>query len=359
MTLFVLILLSSHINKIRQAKKGGKNVKKIALLSLILFIIVIIILPAFIVRGCNFTSPSGFPLKKQENSPLKKGQPKKNIPTEQEQIVIRVYRTDLKKVVEMDLEEYLKGVVAAEMPVSFDLEALKAQAIAARTYSLKRMKNSRQDSHLSTNFESAQDWASEARLKEKWGEANYFYYWNKISQAVEQTRGLVLTYQGSLINAYYHSTCGGKTEDGETVFKHFLPYLKPIRCYTCNHSPRFREQKDFPIAQVKSVLGLDSQQQLNLKVLERTIGGRVKTIQVGGKEVSGLDFRKLLGLRSTRFSWQAQGDQISFITIGNGHGVGMCQYGADGLAKQGKDFQQILRYYYQGVEIQPYRDIKN
>ena len=332
--------------------------KRIALLLLILFIIVVIILPTLIVRGCNFTSPSAFPLKKQENLFLEKGQPKKTVPTGQEKIIIKVYRTDLKKVVEMDLEEYLKGVVAAEMPVSFDLEALKAQAVAARTYSLKRMENSKQDSHLSTSFESAQDWASESRLKEKWGESNYFYYWNKISQAVEQTQGLVLTYQGKLINAYYHSTCGGRTEDGETVFKQSLPYLRPIKCYTCNHSPRFREQKDFTVSQVKTVLGLDSDRQLNLKVLEQTTGGRVKTIEAGGKEINGLDFRKLLGLRSTRFSWQVQGNQISFITIGNGHGVGMCQYGADGLAKQGKDFQQILRYYYQGVEIQSYKDVR-
>lgn len=330
--------------------------KRLALASLILFIIVIIVLPAFIVRGCNFKSSPSFPKKIKKNVPLEKLQPSKDLPGGKEKIIIKVYRTDLQKVVEMDLEEYLKGVVAAEMPVSFGIEALKAQAVAARTYALKRMEGS--EKHLSTNFEASQDWASEVRLKEKWGEANYFYYWNKISQAVEETHGLVLTYQGKLINAYYHSTCGGKTEAGEEVFKNSFAYLKPVKCYTDQHSPRWKEQKQFSLNQVKTAWGIDENKGLNLEILDSTEGGRIKTIRVGDKEVSGLDFRKKLGLRSTRFGWEVRGNQIYITTIGNGHGVGMCQYGASGLANKGRDFKQILKYYYSGVEIENYSKIE-
>lgn len=329
--------------------------KRLTVLTLFLFLIIVIILPAFIARGCDFRTPASFPGNLASDSVKEKKQAPKALP--EKDIIIKVYRSDLKQIVEMNLEDYVKGVVSAEMPVSFELSALKAQAIAARTYVLKRIEDGK--GSVSTDFNLAQDWASKERLKEKWGEGNYLAYWQKISQAVEETGGLVLTYQGKLINAYYHSTCGGKTESGEEVFKHSLPYLKSVSCSWDTRSPRYQEQKEFDVAQLKQLLGVPQNKQLNLKVLATTKGKRIKTINVGNKAMEAIDFRKILGLRSTRFSWMVKGKKIYFTTIGNGHGVGLCQYGADGLAKQGKSCQEILEYYYSGVKIRDYTTKNN
>lgn len=328
--------------------------KRLTAALLLVFVLVIIILPAFIVRGCDFRSSSSFSKKNMPATKEKKN--KKEIVQEIKPLVISIYRADLKQIVKMDLEDYVKGVVAAEMPVKFDLEALKTQAVAARTFALKRTALGKKP--LSTDFNVAQDWNSTQQLKEKWGEENYRPYWQKISQAVDETRGQVLTYHGQLIDAYYHSTCGGKTEDGSEVFNKDLPYLKPIKCYFDTHSLRYKEEKTITIDEVKRLLGIARDKSLNLKVVDRTKGNRVRTIMVAGKPMEALAFRRALGLRSTRFTWQVDDTWITFTTIGNGHGVGLCQYGADGLAKLGKKYQEILKYYYSGVDIIAYNKLK-
>lgn len=331
---------------------------KLTLSFLALFLILVIVLPTFIVRGCDFRSSPLFSWKKENTSfgtPLKTSE-KRIAPGKVKKRMIKVYRTDLQKTVVMELEEYIKGVVAAEMPVKFQIEALKAQAVAARTFALKRASSGK--ASLSTDFNVAQDWISSEKLKEKWGEENYLAYSQKISQAVEETRGLVLIYKGKLINAYYHSTCGGKTEAGEEIFQHALPYLQPVSCQYDQHSLRYRGEKSFSLVEVKKILGVKEKKQLNLQIIAHTKGGRIKKLRAGGKIFEGAEVRKLLGLRSTRFSWQLEGDKINFLTIGNGHGVGMCQYGADGLAKQGKNFVQILQYYYSGVKITDYSKLE-
>ncbi|MBO8168501.1 MAG: stage II sporulation protein D [Thermoanaerobacteraceae bacterium] len=277
---------------------------------------------------------------------------------------IRVKMHDTGKVMVMPLEEYLVGVVAGEMPAHFHMEALKAQAIAARTYTLNKLKRTTKDTHypeadVCTDPAHCQAWISRADMKRKWGIINYWKYYSKVVRAVKETEGLVITYHGRLIEPVYHSTSGGRTEAAAEVWQYDFPYLQSVKSEWDKQSPYYRNTQTFTLQEVDRKLGTN----LNalpaatlgknslLKVLERTVSGRVKTIQVGRKKFTGSELRRRLGLSSTYIDWQVTGDKIIFFTRGYGHGVGLSQYGANGMAKAGKNFKDILTYYYRGVSI--------
>lgn len=272
----------------------------------------------------------------------------------------------------MPLEDYLVGVVAAEMPANFHLEALKAQAVAARTYALKKMElagqknghNPHPDADVCTDPSHCQGWLSARELKERWGLLGYLKLSNKIETAVKETEGLVVTYNGRLIDPVYHSTSGGRTENSEDVWNFKIPYLRSVDSPWEKGSPRYYARFTFSLGQIDQLLGTNlravpvstlAQKNNNyLKVLAYSSSGRVKLIKVGDKVFKGTDFRRLLGLNSTTFSWQVEGDKITFTTRGYGHGVGLSQYGANGMAWQGKNYKDILTYYYTGVKIVKY-----
>ncbi len=284
-------------------------------------------------------------------------------------ITVRLYLKDEKKIIPLELEEYIKGVVAAEMPAEFHLEALKAQAVAARTVTIKRLKQfggpgyqAVQGADLSDDINDSQAWLGKKDVLKKWGLFNYYAYWRKISRAVEETSGLIITFEGKPIDAVYHSTSGPKTENSEDVWGVFQTYLRSVQCPFDKHSPRYFQEMTFSFTELQSRLGVDTDfpflSNSFIRIINYTASGRVKNIWIGGRVYQGKEIRSLLGLNSTLFTCEVStNNKVVFKTIGYGHGVGLCQYGADGLGKLGKEYQDIIRYYYQGVKIQklPFR----
>ena len=267
----------------------------------------------------------------------------------------------------MALEDYLIGVVAAEVPALFEPEALKAQAVAARTYTVRAMRKyggtgcaEHPEADLSTDPRRGQAWESQAQLRRKWGFWSYFRLWRRIARAVEETQGEILTYEGQPIAAVYSSTCGGRTENSEDVWGTYVPYLRSVPCSWDRESPRYSEKLVISRAELEERLGVKlaavpavaAPGREPLAILATTSSGRVREAMVGGKRFSGLELREKLGLRSTRFTWRWTGDGVEFHTVGNGHGVGLCQYGANGLAKLGRSYKEILAYYYPGTTLQ-------
>lgn len=285
---------------------------------------------------------------------------------------LKVYVADKGTVEEMELETYVCGVVAAEMPASFHPEALKAQAVVARTYALQKAGpgggcQSHPGAALCTENTCCQAWVDEQAAREKWPSEEADLYLERIQEAVDATRGQVLTSEGELISAVYHSTCGGKTEAGAELWSEkagagVYPYLQSVDCPYCQGSPYHHLELEMDLAAYAAALR-DEKEALPvlaennlplLQVVRKSASGRNLQIRLGrpGRLYSGSEVRRLLGLPSTHFSWRVKGDKIIFSTRGHGHGVGMCQYGADGLAQEGRDYVGVLQYYYQGVTVE-------
>lgn len=313
--------------------------------------VAIILMPAILVQSCN---PLEILDKKKEQPVLDKR-------------MVRVYVQETGKVVTLGLEEYIKGVVAGEMPAAFHMEALKAQAVAARSYAVSRIEAYRKggnpghpDAELCDQVH-CQVWLSWEKLKELKSEQWMKDYWPRIEQAVEETAGLIMTYEGKpLEQPLFHSTSGGRTENSEDVFAAWVPYLRSVESPYEKEAPHFTDQQtvsvsDF-IAKIKekySDCNIQASELPNqLKILERSEGGRVLKIQIGNKTLSGRELREMFGLRSANFQVSVEGQNLIFHTIGYGHGVGMSQWGANGMAKEGYTFEEILKHYYQGVAIE-------
>ncbi|HHY34945.1 MAG TPA: stage II sporulation protein D [Firmicutes bacterium] len=280
-------------------------------------------------------------------------------------IRIDVYYVPQGKVVSLDLEEYVKGVVASEMPPTFHYEALKAQAVVARTYAVRKMKifggtPSRPDADVVSDHNVDQAWAPEPEIKRKWGVLFAWRYWAKVSRAVEETEGLILAYDGMPAEAVYHSTSAGPTEPAVDVWGRDVPYLRSVPCEFCSHSPYYNAQTvRIPVAVIaKNLSSLGTAVPVTQMVdaysivpTEISPTGRVKEVTVSGTKIRGLEFRKALGLKSTKVYWEVSGEDLVLTVRGYGHGVGMCQYGADGLARLGKTYLDILSYYYPGTQV--------
>lgn len=280
------------------------------------------------------------------------------------QMDIRVYRHESKKVVTVPLEQYVKGVVSGEMPGTFEMEALKAQAVAARTYAVSKVKRSASgnpaqhpDAPLCDDVH-CQVYRTEEELLglkgQPWMQAEY----QKIKSAVDATAGQVMYYQGNLVEQpLFHSSSGGKTENSEDVFTSALPYLRSVESPYEEEAPHQDESVSVGFgtfaAKIKSVYpkaGTITKD--NTKVSAYSEGGRVATLQAGNASVPGTRVRDLFGLRSANFTVKFTGSDIVFTTNGYGHGVGMSQYGANGMAKSGFSYKEILSHYYTGVQVQ-------
>ena len=254
----------------------------------------------------------------------------------------------------MDIEQYLVGVVAAEMPANFELEALKAQAVAARTYTLKRTREN--PDIVFTN--KIQSYASDAQLEEQWSVNDYPIHYAKIKEAVQKTRGVVMTYENELIDAVFHSTSTGMTQSAEDVWGQAIPYLQPVESLEDINAPSFIHQYDLTkedfiqmIKSYDSAIEIGDHLSNELQIIERNKQGYVKKIQVGNKILSGEVFRKVLGLASTNFSITHNLSNLEIICKGFGHGVGLSQYGAEALAIEGYGYKEILKYYYKDILI--------
>jgi stage II sporulation protein D len=276
---------------------------------------------------------------------------------------VKIYLTKKKQIVSLPLEQYVKGVVAAEMPVTFSLEALKAQAVAARTNIVGRLKKglkTPEGADITDDYTSFQAYSTDEQLRERWGVVQYELNMKKITEAVASTQGQILTYNDEPIDASFFSTSNGYTEASENYWGKTIPYLRSVSVPWDKTAPHATDKKTMALADMDRLLGIQTvpvSASPPLHVVEETSSDRVKRIQVGDKTFTGRQFREALGLNSTAFSWQIQGGQITFVTHGFGHGVGMSQYGADGMAKEGHDYKEILNYFYKGVQIEDYHQV--
>ena len=252
----------------------------------------------------------------------------------------------------MDLEEYLVGAVLGEMPASFEQEALKAQAVAARTYAWKACltRGRHPDGSVCGNYACCQAYISPEKYLEQGGLQRNI---EKIRSAVYATAGQVLTYEGELIEATYFSCSGGRTEDAVAVWGSEFPYLISVESPGEEDAAWFTDEAVFSRQELESALGISLAQDPADWFGETTYtaGGGVEIIRIADRLFPGTKLRSLLGLRSTAFSVRTEGELAVFTTRGHGHRVGMSQYGADAMAGTGADYAQILAHYYPGTEL--------
>ncbi len=252
---------------------------------------------------------------------------------------------------QMSLEEYLTGVVLAEMPADFEPEALKAQAVVARTYTRKRMEGSKHEgAAVCMDSGCCQGFRSQAEYLAEGGQQKAV---EKVRAAVEATDGLVLRYGGQLIDATYFSCSGGSTEDAVAVWGQDVPYLQAVDSPGEEDAPRFTDSVTFSPAELAQKLGLPAggDPQDWFGPVTYTDGGGVATMTVRGQTFTGVQLRSKLGLRSTAFQVRVSEAAITITTRGFGHRVGMSQYGAQAMAAEGSTFGEILAHYYTGAEL--------
>ena len=246
----------------------------------------------------------------------------------------------------IELEEYLIGVVGAEMPASFNIEALKSQSVISRTYALKSISSGR----VLTDNESTQSYKSNDELRNMWG-SSYDVYYSKIKNAINSTKGEYLTYNGNYIEAVFHSTSNGTTEDARNVWGNYYPYLVSVDSLYDSFNPSYEKEKSFSYDELSSKLGFYVNSETEFNILSYTSGNRVENISIDNNVFTGVSLRSILGLRSTDFEIIKNDAGVTFKTKGYGHGVGMSQYGANGMAKSGYSYRDILNHYYPGVSI--------
>ncbi|MGP4072304.1 stage II sporulation protein D [Piscibacillus sp. B03] len=322
------------------------NIKREFVVLAAILVSVIAILPALIV--IPFSSEASVPVDLHDTVEV-------DIDVE-EQPTVQVMRSATETIEEVPLEEYVVSVVASEVPASFEMEAIKAQALAARTYiaQILNQGGAGENYHV-TDTVQHQVYKNMDELRNAWG-VDYSWKINKIIQAVDETKGQIITYGGNPIAAQFFSTSNGYTENAEDYWQNEVPYLKMVDSPWDKKSPEYLEQQVLPRNEVVQKLELDSDV-INVSNTVRTDSERIKEITINGKTFSGRDVRETLGLRSNDFTIEAKGDHIIFTTKGYGHGVGMSQYGANGMAEEGKTYQEIVKHYYQGVEISPIQEI--
>lgn len=261
--------------------------------------------------------------------------------------IIYLLRSKSGDIVEMEFEEYLKGVVYAEMPADFNIEALKAQAVAARTYARFKMAN---DNHICDNPAHCQAWR----------ENDYSDNFLKVALAVDQTKGKTINYMGETIQAFFHSSSGGKTESSKDVWGKEIPYLVSVESPNEDKiMSTFFSEKEVTYKELKQAVNnyIGKNQvttealKSKIKILSRTEGDRVNEIKIDKAVLTGLEIRNIFELRSANFDVELNGKSIIFKVKGYGHGVGMSQWGAETMARNGKNYEEILTYYYPNTEV--------
>lgn len=273
---------------------------------------------------------------------------------EEPSLTVSVMRTSTDEKEEVPLEIYVARVVASEMPAEFELEALKAQALAARTYLVNHLlyqEDLEQSEILDTTDH--QVYKDEEELRALYG-SDYTWKMEKLTKAVKATEGMILTYNSKPITPAFFSTSNGYTENSEDYWENELPYLRSVESPWDKNSPQFLDQKTFTIKNVADILGaeLPSEQSLRMEI-DRTKSNRVKQLKINDFVFTGREIREKLDLKSSDFEIQQKNNHLIFTTKGFGHGIGMSQYGANGLAQEGKSYEEIVKYYYQDVELSP------
>jgi len=264
---------------------------------------------------------------------------------------IRVKRLATDTIEIIPLEEYVVGVLAGEMPIYFEKEAFKAQAVASRSYAFKRMGYNKDNEYDVVDSVMNQVYLDTDYLKDAWG-INYKENINKLRSAVNETLDEVIYYDDEVIDAMFFSTSNGFTEDVSNIFNLDLPYLKGVDSFwDKDTSSVFKASKNIKLKDFYEKLGLGYNDNLNVEIIEKSANNRVLKLKINGIELDSKDIYSKLGLRSYDFEIKKVGDKVIINTCGYGHGVGMSQYGALGMAKEGYNYIEILKYYYTGVSI--------
>lgn len=285
----------------------------------------------------------------------------------QEPLTLRVWDAEANALRLLPLETYVTGVVAAEMPASWPVEALKCQAVAARTRVVERCSTyggagcaSHPGADICTDSTCCQAWRSQEASRAFWGDS-WQALERRVTLAVSSTAGQVLTFQGRPIQVLYHAASGGRTEDAAEVFSTRLPYLQSVASPGEESFEGFAAEQRFPLEDAARLLlqafpdcGVDpASLPAQLELISLTETGRVREMRVGSAVLSGRQVREALGLRSTLFTWEVQDGQLIFRVRGYGHGVGMSQAGARAMAAEGAACPEILTHYYPGAVLTP------
>lgn len=395
----------------RRRKKTALWQWKIFLLYIGAMVLILIVLPFLLVGGGRQGEDPA--VAQWQDVPPEAG--------EGGELSLQIYMVESGEMAEMDLEVYIAGVVAAEMPAAFHAEALKAQAVAARTFALQKALQLGgrgcarfAGADLCTDSTCCQAWNGDAAQamaqaqaqtmaqrgaegpeqaqgperamaqaiserpyaepRENEGAVGMINNLNRpfptVLAAVEATRGLVLKYNGALIQAVYHSTCGGMTAAAGEVWGWDIPYLQPVKHPYCRHSPHYRQNVRMELSAFLAAIGIETGDRAAvpvlagrepvMEVLRHGASGRNLLLRLPPRTpertLSGTELRRLLGLPSTHFQWQVEEDEVVFHMRGFGHGVGLCQYGADGMGQAGYSFAEILKHFYQGALISEHNE---
>lgn len=264
---------------------------------------------------------------------------------------IRVKRLSSGVIEVIPLEEYIVGVLAGEMPIYFEKEAFKAQAVASRSYAFKRMEYNKDNEYDVVDSVMNQVYLDNNYLKNAWG-INYVENINKLRSVVNETMEEVIYYEDEVIDAMFFSTSNGYTEDSKVIFNLDLPYLKSVESnWDKDTSSAYRASRSIELKKIYEKLSLPYSEEFNFEIIEKSSTNRVLKVKINGVELLSKDIYNKLGLMSYDFSFKKSGNKIIINTCGYGHGVGMSQYGALGMAKEGYNYIEILKHYYYGVTI--------
>lgn len=322
----------------------------------LIFIFLCFILPALLTKRDIATNANELSQNNQSNN---------NVNTEkydyQKYGTIKLLHHNTGEVEELDIDSYLCNVVSAEMPADFQLEALKAQAIVARTYTIFKIQNKKhENADICDDSTCCQAWISKEDRFARWDENQRDNNWKKIEQCVNETAGKIITYNNKPINAFFHSNSGGITELPVNVWGggSDMPYLQVVETSGEDEYSQYASEVTLSQEEILeklkikySDIQIDFNNDEDIKILEYTDSNRVKTVKFGNHEISGTEARSIFGLKSTNFEIIKENENIKFSVKGYGHGVGMSQTGADSLAKQGKTCEDIIHHYYSNVEI--------
>ncbi|WP_090396402.1 stage II sporulation protein D [Natribacillus halophilus] len=327
--------------------QGKAPTLKRAAVAIVLFTSILIVLPSLLVLLFSGTEEGTGSATEPVSEPDTSEEEESGEPDSE--VVVPVYRDAQDTVEEVELEAYVAGVVSAEMPSDFEMEALKAQALVARTFIVQQMEHNSDDvpgdaivSDTTDHqvYQSAEEWEGGAEERDK------------INAAVEATAGEIVTYDDSPITASFFSTSNGYTENAEDYWETSLPYLQSVESPWDEDSPRYENTARYSVAEVEQQLGVTIPEDADFTTnKETTEGERVESVTIGEESFHGREIREALDLDSSDFEWQREGNEIVINTRGWGHGVGMSQYGADGMAKEGRDYRDIINHYYQDVDI--------
>lgn len=268
----------------------------------------------------------------------------------QSNMKVRVKRNETNEIIQVPFEDYIVGVLAGEMPVSFDIEALKAQAVASRSYVMKQMYYNKDKEYDVIDTVKNQVYLDYDYLKDAWKE-EYTTKINKIKKAVLETYNEYLEYNGEVVDAMFFSTSVGKTENSEEIFNNQVPYLRSVDSTWDSISPVYEVNYTFEAKDFYTKLNQEYSEKLYTEILEKTSTGRIKKIKINNLTYDSSEIVKDLNLKSNYFTIRQEDNTIYIKTKGYGHGVGMSQYGAEAMALNGFSYKEILEYYYQGTKI--------